>query len=49
LRVHRSPVASIDWTRALGDVVRQWADHNNLQPHRVPAIERPDLGIEIDF
>jgi hypothetical protein len=42
---------TIDWTRALANVIRHWAIQNNIDilPHRVQAIERLDFGIEIDF
>ncbi len=45
------PDTTIDWTRALANAVHHWANQNNidLQPHQTQAIERPDLGIEIDF
>jgi hypothetical protein len=46
-----SPEAATDGTLALANVVWQWADQNHidLQPYRTPTIERPGLGIEIDF
>jgi hypothetical protein len=47
----QAPDTEIEWTRPLANVIRRWADTNNidLQPYGAPLIERPDLGIEIDF
>ncbi len=47
----RGPEAAADGSLALANVVRHWANQNNidLRPYRAPTIEPPDLGIENDF